>query len=154
MKLNVKKKLEDNKYSVDITFKEYGRLDLTSDEEKEILKNYSTSIRYKDIKFEGYFKVDSNGKVVEATDDTDGELVKISLNDMIKELNEKFSAYFDIELKRINDSEVGTILNSKYLVAEAKGNLFENKIKEAINKEIDRVVALNNSWEDEYDITL
>lgn len=152
MIVNRDMKIKDNVYSVEISFKNFGRPSLTDEEEKELLENYASKISYKDIDFKNYFKLDGK-KVVEGSSG-DGELVKIVLNDMNIKLDENFNAYFSINVDKISDSEVGTILNNKYLVAEAKCLLFESKICKAISDEIDNVVARNNDFKKTDEITL
>lgn len=144
MKLDCKLNLENNIRSIDIFVSSLGTSVLTQDEEEAILSNYNEKIQYKDLKFEGYYKKESN-KIVEATDSSDGDKVTLNLINKVIEINKDLKVNFTIETKSVKDNEIGTHLTTKDEVAEAKcwlfykivSNAIINKVKEMKRKETD-----------------
>ena len=144
MKLDCKLNLENNIRSIDIFVSSLGTSVLTQDEEEAILSNYNEKIQYKDLTFEGYYKKNAN-KIVEATDSSDGDKVTLNLINKVIEINKDLKVNFTIETKSVKDNEIGTHLNTKDEVAEAKcwlfykivSNAIINKVKEMKRKETD-----------------
>ena len=147
MKLLYKRTLEDNVRTTKITAK-LGSTKMTIEEEKELIADYSPVFEYKDLTFKGYFKVADNGKdIVETVNDSDGELVTLSLVNKEVKVNEGLTLELSIATKDVKSSELGTILNTKDKVAEAKILLFENVIYKAVKAIIEGLKAKDNNFE-------
>lgn len=88
------------------------------------------------IKFEGNFKVDADVRVVPANDTdvvgTTCDKVSFIVNSKRMELTKGFVAEYHVDAADIPDVELGKVLSTPKLVAEAKCVLFEQKVKEAI----------------------
>lgn len=147
MKLGYLPTLENNIRTMKVYVKSLGSSILTEAEEFAILNNYKPIIAYKDLVFSGKFNIDSDGNVI--SDEVGGELVTISLVNKEIEINKDFVATFSIASKSVLDSEIGTILNSKDKVAEAKCVLFKNVITKAVQDMIVAIKAKENGFETE-----
>ena len=150
MKLKFKNDLEDNVRSVKITVSSMGSKTLTIEQEKELIADYSPVLEYRNLDFKGYFKMD-NLDVVEATDDSDGELVSLSLTNKIVKVDENFAVELSIATDSIKTSEVGSILNTKDKVAEAKILLFSKVIEKEVKDTLTALKAKDNNFETEYE---
>ena len=150
MKLKFKNDLEDNVRSVKITVSSMGSKTLTIEQEKELIADYSPVLEYRNLDFKGYFKMD-NLDVVEATDDSDGELVSLSLTNKIVKVDENFAVELSIATDSIKTSEVGSILNTKDKVAEAKILLFSKVIEKEVKDTVTALKAKDNNFETEYE---
>jgi hypothetical protein len=144
--------LKDGIYSVSIEFDSYGRRDLTSTQEREIIENYGCKLIFKDIDFSDYYKVE-NGSVVKGTS-SDGDLVKLNLNNQEIPLNGGLLLEYKVKSEALSDSVIGTNLTSKEKVATAMCKLFADKCEEAITKIIDEAVAKTDDFESVTDVTL
>ena len=144
MVLDCKVDFKNNVRSIEVYVKSLGTSTLTEDEENAILENYSEKIQYKHLTFEGYYKKDS-GKIVKATNDSDGDKITLSLINKVIDVNKDFNATLSIETKTIKDSELGTHLTTKDEVAEAKCWLFYDIIVNAVK---DKVVAMKSKETD------
>lgn len=87
------------------------------------------------ILFEGKYKVDGDKRIVSTKDD-DGDTVKFIMNAKRYELAPGFVISYSADAGDVADSELGAVLNTKRLVAEAKALLFQDKIHEAITKAV------------------
>lgn len=139
MKLNMKNELEKNIYKVIISFEEYGSANMTAEEEQELINDYTPFFNLRDIEFSAKMTKDENNKItIVEEDETEGEgesivgdLISISIIDRQVYLNEDFEIHYKVSVNDIVDNELGEILNTKHLVAQAKAELFRKKI---INK--------------------
>lgn len=152
MKLTKKQAIDNGIYSVTLSFCEYGRTDLTPEQEKELIENYGCKIFFKDIDFSGYYKVD-NKNVVKGSE-SDGDMIKLTLNNQEVKLDETILLEYKVKADSISDTSVGQKLTSKEKVATAMCKLFADKIEEAIKKEIDDAVSKTDDFESSEDITL
>lgn len=150
MKLKFKNNLEDNVRSVKITVSSMGSKTLTIEQEKELIADYNPILEYRNLDFKGYFKMD-NLDVIEATSDSDGELVSLSLTNKIIKVDENFAVELSIATDSIKIGEVGSILNTKDKVAEAKILLFSKVIEKAVKDTITALKAKDNNFETEYE---
>lgn len=150
MKLKFKNNLEDNVRSVKITVSSMGSKTLTIEQEKELIADYNPILEYRNLDFKGYFKMD-NLDVIEATSDSDGELVSLSLTNKIIKVDENFAVELSIATDSIKTGEVGSILNTKDKVAEAKILLFSKVIEKAVKDTITALKAKDNNFETEYE---
>lgn len=145
MVLVYEKDIKDNVFYMTVKCKELGNSDILASEEEAMLINFPTAIEYKDITFEGKFNVDSNGDVIE--DSSTGETVSLKLNNKVVKIDKDFKVDFSISTKMIKTEEIGTILKTKELVAEAKALCFKNAIKNAIKQALEDVRNKTNNYE-------
>nr|DAH73522.1 MAG TPA: hypothetical protein [Caudoviricetes sp.] len=127
-----------------------GSKTLTIEQEKELIADYNPILEYRNLDFKGYFKMD-NLDVIEATSDSDGELVSLSLTNKIIKVDENFAVELSIATDSIKTGEVGSILNTKDKVAEAKILLFSKVIEKAVKDTITALKAKDNNFETEYE---
>ena len=125
--------------------KELGTSQLKKEEEEAMLINFPTTIEYKDLTFERKFNVSSTGDVVE--DAVDGETVTIKLNNRAINIDKTIKVDFQISTKMIKDEELGTILDTKEKVAEAKALLFKLTIRDAVENALKEVRSKSNIYE-------
>ena len=149
MVLTYEKNIENNVFYMTVKCKELGTSQLKKEEEEAMLINFPTTIEYKDLTFERKFNVSSTGDVVE--DAVDGETVTIKLNNRAINVDKTFKVDFQISTKMIKDEELGTILDTKEKVAEAKALLFKLTIRDAVEKALEEVRAKSNNYEVEED---
>jgi hypothetical protein len=131
MKLGYIPSMDNNVRTMKIYVKSLGSLTLTPELEQSILSDYAPTLQYKDLTFSGKFNIDAKGNVI--ADDTNGELVTLSLVNQVFSINKDFVATFSIATKDVGDSELGaSILKTKDLIAEAKCLLFKNVVTKAV----------------------
>lgn len=145
MVLTYEKNIENNVFYMTVKCKELGTSKLKKEEEEAMLINFPTTIEYKDLTFERKFNVSSTGDVVE--DAVDGETVTIKLNNRAINVDKTFKVDFQISTKMIKDEELGTILDTKEKVAEAKALLFKLTIRDAVEKALKEVRSKSNNYE-------
>lgn len=145
MVLTYEKNIENNVFYMTVKCKELGTSKLKKEEEEAMLINFPTTIEYKDLTFERKFNVSSTGDVVE--DAIDGETVTIKLNNRAINVDKTFKVDFQISTKMIKDEELGTILDTKEKVAEAKALLFKLTIRDAVEKALEEVRSKSNNYE-------
>lgn len=148
MKLGYTPSMLNNVRTMKVYVKSLGSTTLTEADEQKIIDDYSPLLQYKDLIFSGKFNIDPQGNVI--VDETNGELVTLSLVNQVLNINKDFVATFSIGTKDIKDSELGaTILTNKDKVAEAKCLLFKNVITKAIEDIITAIKAKENNFETE-----
>lgn len=136
--------LKDGIYSVEVAFSSYGRPNLTPQEEKAILENYGVTIDLSAITFNGKYGLQGKD-VVKVDFSTAGDTVTLNLNKLVYPLDETFKASYSVKASTI--ATVGTVLNTKELMADAMCTLFAEKIEQAIQTAIDDAVLKTNSFE-------
>ena len=149
MKLTVTPTIVDNRYSVAIKYKEYGSTTLTPEIEKKVIDDYSPKFRLSDITFTGKYDV-VDGKVVK--NETDGEDVSITISNRELKIDELLEIGYTVHIKEISDSEVKTKLKDKDTVAQAKCQLFIDKIADKINAVLTALGKKVNDFENEYEV--
>ena len=81
MKLNIKKSIEENIITVDISVAELGTEESILQEEYELLHDFPRTIRFSDIDFKSNMKLDSNGNPIVTLNQLMGQpLKKLILN--------------------------------------------------------------------------
>ncbi|NRU52551.1 hypothetical protein [Clostridium beijerinckii] len=148
MKLGYIPSMLNNVRTMKVYIKSLGSTTLTEADEQKIIDDYSPLLQYKDLIFSGKFNIDPQGNVI--VDETNGELVTLSLVNQVLNINKDFIATFSIATKDIKDSELGAnILKTKDLVAEAKCLLFKNIITKAVEDIITAIKGKENNFETE-----
>lgn len=135
-------------FSTVITVERFGSEEFSSDEELNILNNYSCRLRYKDLDFSRKFNVVDNklNMLPEETDES-GEYVKLIVTDMLIPMNENFKAEYKIGLKQIKDEEIGDILSTKEMICEARCMTFADVVKEGLKAILNDVRAKSTGFE-------
>ena len=145
MVLTYPRDIKDNVFYITVKCKELGTVDLTKEQEKDILVNFPVSIEYKDLTFERKFNIDSKGDIIE--DSVGGETVSLKLNNKVINVDEQLEVSFQISTKMIKDEELGTILDTKEKVAEAKALCFKLTLRDAIEEALKDVRKKSNNFE-------
>jgi hypothetical protein len=146
MKLGYKPSMIDNVRSMQVYIKSLGSSTLTADQEQAIIDDYAPTLQYKDLIFSGEFNLDTQGNVI--SDETNGELVTLSLVNQVFIINKDLVSTFSIATKDVLNSELGaSILNTKDRVAEAKCILYKNVITKAIEDIITTIKSKENNFE-------
>lgn len=158
MKLNVKKTIEDNVITVDITVASLGTSVSTSDEEMSVLADFPRSVRFSDIDFKGNIKLDSNSDPIVTTDSVDGtNVVALELKNIINKeypINADLNISMPFDVTKIPTSEVNTVLDTVEKVGKAYAELFAVKVQEEIAKKLTEVRSLNTKFEGETEVVL
>lgn len=145
MKLLYTPNFENNIISKIITVKEFGDGSWTAEDEINLLKNTNPTLQYKDLTFSGKFKVGADKNII--VDEENGEEISLSIINKIIPINEDFKAEFIFDTKDVKQSEIGTMLSTKELVAEAKSLLFENVITKAVQVIVKNIKDNANDYE-------
>ena len=132
-------------FSTVITVASFGADTLSSEEELNLLNNYSCKLRYKDLDFSGKFKVVDGELTI--TDDVDGVLVELAVSDIAIPINKNFKAEYKIALNKIQDNEIGEVLITKEMVCEAKCKLFASVVKEGLRVILEDIRSKSTSFE-------
>ena len=149
MKLTVKPTIADNRYSVVIKYKEYGSTNLTPAEEAKIVDDYSPKFKLSDIVFTGKYNI-AEGKAV--ADEASGEDVSITLPNKEIKISELLEVGYTVHINEITSEEVKTILKDKDLVAQAKCQLFIDKVTDKVNSVLTSLGEKLNDFETEYEV--
>lgn len=183
MKLSIDKQINENVYSVNIKFGEYGSTTITAEEEKELLQDFAPCFYLRDVNFKGMYVYDKENKIVKeymkpeeevpaevkteeelgigepdiSVTDGEGEIVAIdgleyqevitNVNDKLVDINDELELKCVIKSTQILDNEVGNSLDNKGLVAQAKIQLFTDKIIEKITKIMDELKQRKTNFE-------
>ena len=158
MKLNIKKTIEDNIITVDISVNSLGTSTSTSEEEMAVLADFPRSVRFSDIDFKGNIKLDSNSDPVVTTDPVDGTtVVALELKNIINKeypINADLNISMPFDVTKIAASEVNTVLDTVEIVGKAYAELFATKVQEEIAKKLAEVRSLNTKFEGETEVVL
>ncbi len=159
MKLNVKKTIENNIVTVDISVAELGTSSSVQDEERNLLADFPRSVRYSDINFIGNMKVDATtGDPVVTTDEIDGtNVVEVSLKDIINKeypIQDDMNIIFSIDVTKIPESELNDVMDTVEKLGKAKAELFATRIQEEIGKKLAELRSLNTKFEGETEVVL
>ena len=152
MNFDTKHNVENNVFTTTVSFTSFGTSEMDEQHELALFNDLGyPKINLGEIKFEGVFKVDADKRVIDAAgDDIIGETAdKVSFiqNAKIYELDNKFTVSYSIDARDIAESEVGAVLNTKKLVAEAKALLFQEKLYEAIAAAVTAIKAERTRFE-------
>lgn len=146
MNFATKRLVEDGVFSTTIEFTSYGTAQIPEKQEESIfadLGNPVINLSY--LTFSGDFKVDKDARVVPATPAStdslghvtkspDGDNISIIVNGQPQEIAPGFTVSYSVDSSMIADSELGKIINTPLLLAEARCVLFEQTVKTALKK--------------------
>lgn len=140
-------KVENNVFSVTVSFSDYGTDEMDAKHEQALFNDLGNpSINLGAIIFDGKFDVDGDKRVIDASGE-DGDEVKFIMNAKRYELTKGFTVTYAADAGDVADSEVGKKLNTKRLVAEAKALLFQEKVLAAIKKAVEDLKAQRTRFE-------
>ena len=158
MKLNVKRIIEDNVITVDISVSELGTSTSTLDEEKSLLADFPRSIRFSDINFSANVKLNDDGDPIVTEEESDNStIVTVELKNIINKeypINEDMHIVMPFDVTKIAVTETNTLLDSVEKVGKAYATVFATKVQEEIAKKLAEVRSLNTKFEGETEIVL
>lgn len=157
MKLNIKKSIEENIITVDISVAELGTEESILQEEYELLHDFPRTIRFSDIDFKSNMKLDSNGDPMVTTESVDGatiEEVDIKLINKEYNIDENLNISMSFDVAKIPTSELTTVFDTVEKLGKARAELFSYKIKEEISKKLTELRNLNTKFEGETEVIL
>ena len=158
MKLNVKRIIEDNVITVDISVSELGTSTSTLDEEKSLLADFPRSIRFSDINFSANVKLNDDGDPIVTDEESDNStIVTVELKNIINKeypINEDMHIVMPFDVTKIAVTETNTLLDSVEKVGKAYATVFATKVQEEIAKKLAEVRSLNTKFEGETEIVL
>lgn len=159
MKLNVKKNIEDNIISVDISVVDLGTAISTGLEEAQILTDFPRSIRFSDIDFKASMKVDaSTGDPIVTTDPVDNTTVEeVKIENLINKeypINSEMSIVMAFDVTKIPASALNAVFDTPEKLGKAYAELFAVKIQEEIGKKLTELRSLNTKFEGETEVVL
>ena len=158
MKLNVKKTIEDNIITVDISVAELGTSTSTQIEEEQILSDFPRSIKFSDIDFKANVKLDENSDpVVTAEEANDSTIVAVELKNIINKeypINADLNISMPFDVTKISTSETNTLLDTVEKVGKAYAVVFATKVQAEIAKKLAEVRSLNTKFEGETEVIL
>lgn len=142
MNFETKHEVVKGVFSTQVVFDSYGTDTMDEAHELALFNDLGNPvINLGSIKFDGNFKVDADVRVVPAEDTdivgTACDKVSLIVNSKRLELAKGFVAEYRVDATDIPDAEIGKILSTPKLVAEAKCVLFEQRVKEAIKTATD-----------------
>lgn len=153
MRLSIKPQIVENRYSVIVSFKEFGSSTLTAEMEQKIIGDYAPKFKLSDLSFNGKYKVDdSTGRLI--ADDSDGEEVTLSIPNREVAINQDLELGYTVHIKEIAKSEIKGVLKDADKVAQAKVQLFIDVITKKIGETLIALGEKINDFEEEYDIEL
>ena len=141
MKLNVKKIIEDNIITVDISVASLGTSTSTVDEEKSLLADFPRSVRFSDINFKANVKLDENGDPIVTDEEVnDSTVVSVELKKIINKeypINDEMNIVMPFDVTKIATTEtnqlkilkvrmIGLLRNRKRLRNWRKQRLFRH----------------------------
>ena len=158
MKLNIKKTIEDNIVTVDISVASLGTSTSTSEEEMSVLADFPRSVRFSDVNFSANIKLDSNGDpIVTEEEADDSTIVTVELKNIINKeysINADLNISMPFDVTKIAVSEVNTVLDTVEKVGKAYAVVFATKVQEEIAKKLAEVRSLNTKFEGETEVVL
>ena len=158
MKLNVKRIIEDNVITVDISVSELGTSTSTLDEEKSLLADFPRSIRFSDINFSANVKLNDDGDPIVTDEESDNStIVTVELKNIINKeypINEDMHIVMPFDVTKIAVTETNTLLDSVEKVGKAYAVVFATKVQEEISKKLAEVRSLNTKFEGETEVVL
>ena len=158
MKLNVKKTIEDNIITVNISVSSLGTSTSTVDEEKSLLADFPRSIRFSDINFSANVKLDDNGDPVVTDEETDDStIVAVELKNIINKeypINADLNISMPFDVTKIATSETNTLLDTVEKVGKAYATVFAAKVQTEIAKKLAEIRSLNTKFEGETEVIL
>ena len=159
MKLNVKKTIEDNIITVDISVAELGTSTSTQIEEEQILSDFPRSVRFSDIDFKANMKIDSTtSDPVVTTDPVDNTTIEeVKLDNIINKeypINKDMNIVMTFDVAKIPASALNAVFDTVEKLGKAYAELFSVKIQQEIAKKLAEVRSLNTKFEGETEVVL
>ena len=158
MKLNIKKTIEDNIITVDISVASLGTSISTSEEEMSVLADFPRSIRFSDINFSANVKLDDNGDPVVTDEETDDStIVAVELKNIINKeypINADLNISMPFDVSKISSTETNTLLDTVEKVGKAYATVFAAKVQTEIAKKLAEIRSLNTKFEGETEVIL
>ena len=158
MKLNIKKTIEDNIVTVDISVASLGTSTSTSEEEMSVLADFPRSVRFSDVNFSANIKLDSNGDQIVTDEEANGStIVTVELKNIINKeypINADLNISMPFDVSKISSTETNTLLDTVEKVGKAYAVVFATKIQEEIAKKLAEVRSLNTKFEGESEVIL
>jgi len=150
MNFETKHEVHNGVFETTVMFTEFGvGTELDAAHEEALFEDLGLPvINLGSIVFKGKFKVSADKRIEAAgASDADAADVALIVNNKTLTVGPGFVASYRADAADIADSEVGDVLNSKKLVAEAKCVLFEQKVKEEIKKVVEATKAEKTRFE-------
>ncbi len=158
MKLNVKKTIEENIITVDISVVELGTTSSVMVEELNLLHDFPRNIKYSDIDFRSNMKMDANGDPSVTSDSADETSVEeVTISNLINReyaVDENLSINMSFDVTKIPESELTTVFDTVEKLGKARAELFAVKIQEEIGKKLTEIRSLNTKFEGETEVVL
>ena len=158
MKLNIKKTIEDNIVTVDISVASLGTSTSTSEEEMSVLADFPRSVRFSDVNFSANINLDSNGDPIVTDEEADDStIVTVELKNIINKeypINADLNISMPFDVSKISSTETNTLLDTVEKVGKAYAVVFATKIQEEIAKKLAEVRSLNTKFEGESEVIL
>lgn len=141
MNFETKHEVHSNVFSTKVYFTEFGTNDgMTAKQEEALFEDFGyPEINLGHLTFEGFFNVDGDKRVVPVETADDGDKVAFIMNTAHLTIGPNFVASYTCSADDVPESQVGTALSTKKLVAEAKCLLFDKVVKEAIVEKVKAV---------------
>ena len=158
MKLNIKKTIEENIITVDISVASLGTGTSTSEEEMSVLADFPRSVRFSDVNFSANIKLDSNGDPIVTDEEANGStIVTVELKNIINKeypINADLNISMPFDVSKISSTETNTLLDTVEKVGKAYAVVFAIKVQEEIAKKLAEVRSLNTKFEGETEVIL
>lgn len=141
MNFETKHEVHSNVFSTKVYFTEFGTNDgMTAKQEESLFEDFGyPEINLGHLTFEGFFNIDGDKRVVSVEDTDHGDKVSFIMNTSHLTIGPDFVASYTCSAEDVPESQVGTALNTKKLVAEAKCLLFDEVVKKAITEKVKTV---------------
>lgn len=150
MNIKTTNEITNGIFSTTVTITEFGSDMLTSEEELNLLDNYSCKLRYKNLNFVRYFKKVDNELVFadESEEGVEKEKIELVVTDVAIPVDKYFKAEYKIALNKIKDSDVtGDVITTKESMCEAKCKVFADEIKEGLKAILEEIRNKTTSFE-------
>lgn len=158
MKLNIKKTIEENIITVNISVASLGTSTSTSEEEMSVLADFPRSVRFSDVNFSANIKLDSNGDPIVTDEEADDStIVTVELKNIINKeysINADLNISMPFDVSKISSTETNTLLDTVEKVGKAYAVVFATKVQEEIAKKLAEVRSLNTKFEGETEVVL
>lgn len=152
MYLKVENNIENNVFGTTVSIDSYGTEQMSSDEEKSLLKNFPSKLVYRTLTFEKNVKIEGGVPVITEDEADDTDIVTVTLPALTNKeiaIEEGFIAEYKIDLAKIPKSTVNDVLTTVELVAQAYCLVYKTVICEAIEKILDAIRSKAPSFESE-----
>lgn len=139
--------IENNEYKVTIKPDSFGTATVTEESEIAMLKDFPQILRYADIEFKSKFVVTDGIPTIS----TDASAVEVKIENLTNKeylIDEDLKIEFSVNADKISTSDIDSVvLTDKFLAAQARVLLFENKVLAKIKELMEIARANVNSFE-------